>query len=163
MDKNAVYLALFAVLCVLVGVLVGANITKRSFPPFPGPERMAFRERAEHFMGFPPGGPGGMMRKGPVEMFTMTLDLNPDQQAKISKVFENTRQKIDEVGRAARNSLDQIKEETDKQIMSILTPEQQKKFAELKKKFGKGHGFRGPMGGPRPWPVEDAPPQPLGD
>ena len=93
MDKNALYLAIFAVLCVLLGVLVGANITKRSFPPFPGPGGMEFRERAEHFMGFPPHGPGGMMGKGPIEMFTMTLDLNLDQQEEISKILENTRQK----------------------------------------------------------------------
>jgi len=158
MDKNALYLAVFAVLCVLLGVLVGANITKRSFPPFPGPGRMEFRERAEHFMGFPPHGSGGMMGKGPIELFTMTLDLNSNQQTEISKILENTRQKIDDVGQNARNSLDQIREETDKQVRIILTPEQQRKFDEIKKKFGKGLAPRGPMGGAGPWPGEDAPP-----
>ena len=159
MDKNALYLAVFAVLCVLLGVLVGANITKRSFPPFPGPGSMEFRDRAEHFMGFPPHGSGRMMGKGPIEMFTMTLDLNSDQQEEISKILENTRQRIDDVGQNARNSLDQIRGETDKEIMSILTPEQQRKFNEIKKKFGKGAGLRGPMGGPGSCPGEDMAPR----
>ncbi|MFA5090001.1 MAG: hypothetical protein WC510_03055 [Candidatus Omnitrophota bacterium] len=165
MNKNAVYLAVFAALCVLTGVLVGANITKRSNLPWSGPERPGFRERAERFMGYRPRGPGERMGGGgPIEMLTAKLGLSVEQKAKVTDILEKTRQEIDEVGKNIRSSIDQIKEKSDKQIMSILTPEQQEKFKALQKEFSKGCGPKGPgeKYGPMrergPHPGEELPP-----
>ena len=139
MNKNAVYLAIFAALCVLAGVLVGASITRRASLPWHGPGRENFAERAEHFMGQWPKPEGG-----PVEMFTVKLGLSAEQKVKVTEILEKARQEIEEVGKNVRSAIIQIKEKGDKQIMDILTPQQQKKFKALQKEFEKKWGARGP-------------------
>jgi len=146
MNKNAVYLAIFAALCVLAGVLVGASITKRPDFSLHGPGGPGFREKAERFMGYGPrehrermGGGGG-----PIEMFTARLGLNQEQKIKVADILEKTRQEIDQVGENIRGAIDQVREKSDKEIMSILTPEQQKKFKTLQGEFSKGYGLKGP-------------------
>ena len=167
MNKNAVYLAIFAALCVLAGVLVGANITRRPNLPWSGPGGPSFREKAEHFMGYGSREPREKMcgGGGPIEMFTARLSLNQEQKAKVADILEKTRQEIDAVGKNIRSAIDQIKEKGDKEIMSILTPEQQEKFKALQREFGKGCGPKGPgeergsMGEHQLPPGEELPPQ----
>lgn len=162
MNKNAVYLAVFVALCVLAGVLVGASITKRPNLPWHGSERERpeFRQKAERFMGYgqrePEDRKGG--GGGPIEMFTTKLGLSAEQKAKVTEILEKTRQEIDEVGKNVRSAITEIREKGDKQIMDILTPEQQEKFKMLRKEFERGYGLEGPRGergsirehGPRP-------------
>jgi Spy/CpxP family protein refolding chaperone len=155
MDKNGVYLSIFAVLCVLAGVLVGASITKGPRMPFGGEGRMDFRRNAEHFMRGGHDRHEWGMGEGPLEMLTMKLSLSPDQKTKVEQILEKTRQEIDEVGKNVRTSLDQIREKSDKEITTILTPQQQERFKALQKEFAQGHhrfmGPRpedGPMGNP---------------
>jgi Spy/CpxP family protein refolding chaperone len=144
MNKNAVYLAVFAVLCVLVGVLVGASITKKPPLPWPCPGNMDFAQRAERFMEHGPGGPGGLRGEhGPFEMLTIGLDLNADQKNKVAGIIEKTRQEIDVVGENVRSAISKIKDNGDKQIMDILTPPQREKFQALQKEFKRGRGPNG--------------------
>lgn len=148
MDKNAVYLAIFAALCILAGVLVGASIGRRPGLPWPGIERPDFRERAEHFMGY---GPRGFRERrgdsgGPIEMLTADLGLNAEQKTKVMQILEKMRQEIDNVGENIRSAITEIRERSDKQITDILTPAQQEKFKVLQKEFEQGCGPRGQGG-----------------
>ncbi|MDD5691478.1 MAG: hypothetical protein PHC37_07295 [Candidatus Omnitrophica bacterium] len=145
MDKNVVYVAVFGVLCVLAGVLVGAGITKNRNLPWRGPERPDFSERAERFMRH---GPRDTRERktgvGPIKMLTVKLGLNAGQKAKIAEILENTRQEIDRVGKNIRSAIIEIKEKGDKQIMGVLTPQQQEEFKALQNEFEAGRGSRGP-------------------
>ncbi|OGX24586.1 MAG: hypothetical protein A2Y03_10210 [Omnitrophica WOR_2 bacterium GWF2_38_59] len=148
MNKNEMYIAVFGVLCVLAGVIVGVGIAKKlNLPWSPGPQGPHFAERAEHFMGYSQKGPkdkryGG----GPLEMLSDRLSLNAEQKTKVSEILEKTRQEIDEVGKNVRNTIDEVREKSDKQIMDILTPQQQEKFKALQEEFKKGRGVKGPEG-----------------
>ncbi|HNW39581.1 MAG TPA: hypothetical protein PL125_02830 [Candidatus Omnitrophota bacterium] len=152
MNRNALYLAIFAVLCVLAGVLMGASITKWSNLPGPGRDKPDFRKKAEYFMGY-----GSKERKdrksgGPIEMLAAKLELSTDQKVKITGILEKSRQEIDQVGDGVRNAITQIKEKGDQEIMAMLNPKQQEKFkdllAELKRKHDlrKGRGQLPPFG-----------------
>lgn len=147
MDKNALSLAVFAVLCVLAGVLMGNIITKRPDFYCHGPKMHDFTRRAEHFMGYGPGECGWKRDRGPLEMLTATLELNADQKIKVTEILEKTRQEIDSIGKEVRESIASIKEKSDTQIMAVLNPGQQEKFKALQKEFKRNCGRRpcGPM------------------
>ncbi|MDD5019769.1 MAG: hypothetical protein PHH75_04090 [Candidatus Omnitrophica bacterium] len=159
MNRNAVYVAVFAVLCVLAGVLVGAGIVKKAAcPEFGPPGGPNFAMRAEHFMGRGPGGRFG--GASPVEMLADRLDLDKEQEAEVEKILERSRQEIDRLGEDVRYTIDKIKSEGDERIMNILDPAQQEKFIALldeMRSAGCPQGGRGPMDGYGP-PSEDLPP-----
>lgn len=158
MNKNMVYVAVLAVLCVLAGVVVGAVIVKKASSPWPCSERPNFSERAESFMRHGSGEWGGKRfgrhgHKGPwmrggeglLDMFTTKLDLTKDQQVKVEKILGKARQEIDQVGKNVRRAITEIKEKGDKEIMDILTPEQQEKFKSLLEEFkARKHGPNAP-------------------
>lgn len=146
MNKNSVYLAIFAVLCVLTGVLVGASITQRPHRSGYDLKRPDFRQSAERFMGYGLNEKPGKKGFDPIKMFTARLGLNADQKVKVSLILENARQKIDEIGKNVRRSIDEIREQGDQQIMEILNPAQQKKFKALQKELEKNCPFKGPQG-----------------
>jgi len=165
MSRDALYAAIFGVLCVLAGVLVGANIAKQPSLPWHGPQRPNFAERSEHLMGGQrPRGPAGMKSSsGFIEILTTQLSLNADQKTKVMEILEKTRQEIEAVGRNVRSSITQIREKGDSQIMNILTPAQQEKFKALLKGVkigcepkGQTEGHR-PTEGHEPRPNEDFP------
>lgn len=142
MNKNTLYLAVFTVLCVLAGVLVGATITRKPDFSRRNSEIGGFREKAERFMKYGKehsrGEKGSNFLSG---MLASKLGLNDEQKAKVDGIMENARKEIDELGKTLRSSISDIKEKGDNQIMEILTPEQQEKFRALKSEFEKGHQF----------------------
>ena len=155
MNRDVLYVAILTVLCVLLGVLVGAGITKKANLPWPYPERLNFAERAEHFMGMGPKGPcergpGERRGEGLFKMLAGRLDLNQEQQGKVKEILDNTRQEIDKVGESVRGAINGIKEKSDKEIMDILNPQQQEKFKTLLKELDLKHGPEGPKGERRP-------------
>jgi hypothetical protein len=167
MDKNLVYVSVFGVLCVLAGVLVGAGITKSVNSPWHGPERQNFAERAERFMNYGLREPGEKRGgAGPIEMLTAKLGLNAEQKVKVAEILENTRKEIDKVGKGIRSAIIDVKEKGDKQIMGILTPQQQEEFKTLQNEFEGGRlprgprGVRGKMRGCDPGSNEELPPPP---
>jgi len=142
MNKNGVYLAVFAVLCVLAGVLVGAGITKNAVLSW-GHEKMRFTERAERFMGQGPiEAHGKKIVEGHFDMLTTRLHLDAVQQAKVKEILDRSRQEIDAIGKNVRQTLTQIKERNDKQIMELLNPQQREEFTVLLKDFDKRFGPR---------------------
>ncbi|MFA5114947.1 MAG: hypothetical protein WC469_02630 [Candidatus Omnitrophota bacterium] len=162
MNRNALYLAIFGILCVLAGVLVGAGITRRAWPV---PERPPFRHRAERFMGYRPWGKPADKRGGEsfVEFLAVKLDLSSEQKAKVADILESARLKIDEIGRNVRSSILGIKDDSDRQIIAVLNSQQQEKFKALLKEFEKRggpkrkQGGHGPMSGHVPLPGEELP------
>ena len=72
-------------------------------------------------------------RGNPVERLTKTLDLTPDQQAKIQPIYDQAKPQIAAVRQEAMQKIKAIRENTQAQIRPILTPAQQQKFDTLKK------------------------------
>ena len=70
----------------------------------------------------PPSGPGG--HQGPrMEMMMDQLNLTDAQREQIKQIFE-----------AHRGKMQALREDTEKQINAILTPEQRAKMDEMRKK-----------------------------
>ena len=76
---------------------------------------------------------GHHKRGNPVERLTKSLDLTPDQQAKIQPIFDQAKPQIAAVRQDAMQKIKTIRENTQAQIRPILTPAQQQKFDALKK------------------------------
>jgi periplasmic protein CpxP/Spy len=72
-------------------------------------------------------------RGNPVERLTKTLDLTPEQQAKIQPIFDQAKPQVAAVRQEAMQKIKAIRENTQAQIRPILTPAQQQKFDALKK------------------------------
>jgi len=175
MNKNMVYIAVLAVMCVLAGAVVGASIARNVSFPWPCRGGQDFAEKAEFFMRHGPAQPGEhyFMKHGPhksgekgsggdiLEMFVTKLDLNKEQEAKVKEILDKTRQEIDEVGKNIRSAISEIKDKSDKKIMDILAPEQQQKFKDMLEDFKEKHGGGkrrekcGPMKWDRPRPEDE--------
>jgi len=162
MNRNALYLAIFGILCVLAGVVVGAGVTNKVALPGGGPGRMDFIQKAERFMGHKPRGFGRMRGGGGLaEMLTVRLDLSAGQEVKVREILDRARQEIDEIGKNIRSAINGVKEKSDKQIMGILTPQQQEKFKALLKEFkGRCGSPKEPRAGHRHGPMEEYGPRP---
>ena len=154
MNKNAVYLAVFGVLCVLAGVVAGAGIAKKVSLPWFNPERPNFTEKAERVMWHRSKDFKAKKERGKDRLFTMLntkLELDQNQQGKVKEIIEQRRQEIGRVGKDVRNTMDGIKKKGDRQIMDVLNSRQQEKFRALLEKFEKRHkrrhrkGAYGPM------------------
>ncbi len=148
MNKNVVYVSVFGILCILVGILVGETIARRTDLRWPGPERLNFAQRAKYFMGPGLREPGRQDGVGPIKMLTVKLNLSAEQRVKVAEILENTRKEIDGVGKNIRNVIIEIKEKADKQIMGILTPQQQEEFRALQNEFEETRGPDRPQGKP---------------
>ena len=72
-------------------------------------------------------------RGNPVEHLTKSLDLTPDQQAKIQPIFDQAKPQVEAVRQDAMQKIRAIRESTQAQIRPILTPAQQQKYDALKK------------------------------
>jgi hypothetical protein len=130
MNKNALYLAVFAVLCVLSGVIVGASITK-DHKWADTHRRPDFKRKADGLMGYESRGLKDRKGATPVEMLSTKLGLNTEQKEKITKIFEDARQDIEKAGKDIRESIKNVKEKTDRQIMDVLDATQKEKFQQL--------------------------------
>lgn len=85
------------------------------------------------------GGPG---RGGPwhghaggtfgLEHMTKTLNLTADQQAKVQPILDQAKPQIVAIHKDAMQKTHAIMEDTMSKIRPLLTPEQQKKFDDLK-------------------------------
>ena len=130
MKTRLKYLALCLTLAMAAVPMVKAQSDSADAPKTP-------RERG-------PGGPGG--RRGPnVDTLAEELGLSAEQKAKVAPLLKQQ----EEQGQAIRKDeslsreqkMEKVKatrEETQKAITALLTPEQAKKFAEMR-----AHGPRG--------------------
>jgi Spy/CpxP family protein refolding chaperone len=81
-------------------------------------------------------GPHGGGRQGGrgqhLERLTETLDLTPEQKAKIQPIIEQARPQIRAIHQEAMQKTQAVMENAMAQMRPLLTPEQQKKADELK-------------------------------
>jgi Spy/CpxP family protein refolding chaperone len=92
-------------------------------------------------------------RMPPPPMLVRELNLSAEQDAKVREIFERFRPRFDAVVRETFPRVRAINAEMDKEIRAVLTPEQQKRFDELKARAPQGGapgggGFGAPFGGP---------------
>ncbi|MCU1229993.1 MAG: hypothetical protein JWO97_2877 [Acidobacteria bacterium] len=88
----------------------------------------------------PPHFPGRVPRMF-VEHLSRKLDLTPQQRTEVEKILERRRARVEAIRATAHKEID----ETNAEIEKVLTPEQRKKFVELKMKIaGRGGHFPRP-------------------
>lgn len=93
-----------------------------------------------------------------LQHMTQVLGLTGEQQEKIKPILESQNTAMQQLRAGTSLSredrmakMKQIHENTVSQINPILTPDQQKKFADLTSQMGRGHGM-GPGGPGQPAP-----------
>jgi Spy/CpxP family protein refolding chaperone len=79
------------------------------------------------------GGHGGWHQGFALEHLTKSLNLTPDQQAKVQPLIDQARPQIIAIHKDAMQKTHGIIDNTMSQIRPILTPDQQKKFDALQK------------------------------
>ena len=70
---------------------------------------------------------------GHLERMTESLDLTPEQKAKVQPILDQAKPQIRQIHEEARQKAKAVMENTMTQIRPLLTPEQQKKADEMKK------------------------------
>ncbi len=129
MNKNSVYLAIFAVLCVLAGVFMGATVVANTRGSTDKMHRPGFAEKGQ-FAG------GKWQKEGrSSDEFFKSLNLNAEQQAKVKEIMEKTRGEMEKIGKDVRARINEIRQNRSKEIMGILNPEQQEKFKMLQERM----------------------------
>ena len=68
-----------------------------------------------------------------LERLTEGLNLTPDQQAKVQPIIEQAKPQIRAIHQEAMEKTHAVMDKTTSQIRPLLTPEQQKKFDDIKK------------------------------
>jgi Spy/CpxP family protein refolding chaperone len=80
-------------------------------------------------------GPGNQWHghgAGGLEHMTKTLNLTPDQQAKVQPIIDQAKPQIIAIHQDAMQKTHAIMDDTMSKIRPLLTPEQQKKLDDLK-------------------------------
>jgi len=102
------------------------------------------------------GGPGrgGQGGQGRLQQLAAQLSLTDDQKAKITPILQDEVQQIQQVRadtdlarREQFAKIRKIRQNADKQIRPLLTPEQQKQLDEMRKEARERRGGRGGRGG----------------
>jgi len=98
-------------------------------------------------------GRGGMDPAAMVERLTKELDLTADQQTKVKDILtkraadmKTLREDQSTAPEDKRAKSRDIQEASNKAINAVLTPDQQKKYADMQEKMRQGGGGRGPGG-----------------
>ncbi len=120
------------------GWVIGAKTAKQKMLTPPPPENIGIQMRQD---------------------LTQKLELTPEQSEKVDAIFKRFSQEMRTLFESNMQRVRQSVTNRDAQISALLTPEQQAKFEELRKKrFEPQHGDRGhrrpPMRGPGhpgPW------------
>jgi len=78
------------------------------------------------------GGRGGWNRN-PLDHMTQSLNLTPDQQAKVQPIIDQAKPQLIAIHRDAMQKAKAVIDNAMSQIRPILTPDQQKKADDIKK------------------------------
>lgn len=141
---NSRFFALvFVVLVFVAGLAGGVAVDRAVLLPRPG----------EHG----PRGHGPQHGRPPVERFLEDLSnevgLSAAQKAQVATVLDHAQERARSIMEASRPALDAAQKQTRDEIVALLTPEQQARFAELEKtrlapRPGLPGGPPGPPGSP---------------
>jgi Spy/CpxP family protein refolding chaperone len=103
------------------------------------------------------GGPErhrGMMAERIVERLSHELDLNAQQKQQVATIVAGHGKRIEAVWSNVRPQIRQEIDATNREIATVLTPQQREKFEKLRMKLGPRRGPGGPGGGPPGPPPE---------
>ena len=103
------------------------------------------------------GGPErhrGLMADRIVDHLTHELDLNAQQKQQVATIVAAHGKRIESVWANVRPQIRQEIDATNREIATVLTPEQREKFAKLRMRLGPRRGPGGPGGGPPGPPPE---------
>jgi protein CpxP len=78
-------------------------------------------------------GGGGWHRGNPLDHITETLNLTPDQQAKVQPIVDQAKPQLIAIHKEAMEKSKAVVDNAMGQIRPMLTPDQQKKADDLKK------------------------------
>jgi Spy/CpxP family protein refolding chaperone len=78
-------------------------------------------------------GRGGWHRGNPLDNMTETLNLTPDQQAKVQPIIDQAKPQLVAIHKEAMQKAKGVIDNAMSQIRPVLTPEQQKKADDLRK------------------------------
>ena len=126
-DLGSMRFRAFALLAAMfvVGAFAGAGLVRFVDRPHPMPPR-------------PPG----------MELFSR-LGLSPEQEVRARAIFEKHRPELDAIVRETMPRVRVVQETVDREMAEILTPEQARRFEELKRNMPPpGAGGPGGLGGP---------------
>jgi Spy/CpxP family protein refolding chaperone len=85
-----------------------------------------------HGPGAANGGPHGWRHGNPLEHMTETLNLTPDQKAKIQPIIDQAKPEMQAIHQEAMQKANTVMDKTMAQIRPLLTPEQQKKADDMR-------------------------------
>jgi len=66
------------------------------------------------------------------EQLATRLQLNTDQKTKVQQIFGDTRQQLQALRKESEPRVNDIRQQTDQQLQQVLTPDQWKKFQQLR-------------------------------
>ena len=112
----------------ILGAIVGALISALI--------HVAFFRHPFHHKG-PPN--ARMMGEMLQEHFARELDLRPEQKAAVAQILQRLQMKMLEIRLSQSADMEKILSETDKELLPLLTPEQQGKLAEKREHMKKEH------------------------
>jgi Spy/CpxP family protein refolding chaperone len=78
------------------------------------------------------GGRGQWGHHNPLDRMTESLNLTPDQQAKVQPIIDSTKPQLAQIHKEAMDKSKGVIDNAMAQIRPILTPEQQKKADEMR-------------------------------
>src|ERR1700731_2448845 len=71
--------------------------------------------------------------KNPFEHLTESLNLTPEQKAKVQPILDQMKPQLEAIHKEAMEKMKTIMESTGAQIRPLLTPQQQEKYDAIKK------------------------------
>lgn len=102
---------------------------------------------------FPRHGDHGRMKAKMVERLGKDLNLTMDQKKKVEDIFEAKHPQMLALQAEIQPKFEALRQATDAEIRQILSPDQQKKFDEIRTKMEEKHKKHGEKFGP-PCPKE---------
>ena len=130
-----------AVLLVAVAFVAGALIGVAGDRVMLIHQRDFFQRRGVQFM-----------ERRIVDHLGRELQLTPPQRAQVEQILQRHHQRMRQISDGIRPQMGQEIDAANREIVSILTPEQRKKFESMRMRIGPHHGRRDHAEGPPPPP-----------
>ena len=154
--KNKYLLAFVSATALVLGATLTMAQDQGELPPPPPPHGEMHMPAPDHARPMPPN--KDLRMPGMSERMAEDLGLSEEQKAEAKKIQEQGREKIkplfDEM-RGVREKMDKVREENMKEFEKILTPEQQKKFSDMKDRMKHHRRDRMHRRGGMPKPAAD--------
>ena len=77
-----------------------------------------------------------------IEQLATRLQLNADQKTKVQQIFGDTRQQLQALRKESEPRVNDIRQQADKQLQQVLTPDQWKKFEQMRDEMRAKRGLQ---------------------